>query len=100
MNYDESTLVLISIVFGVALFIVVQIKAPKVRLLGKNTTYVDKTRLPSLLKLLVVVALCSLPVGLVVTRKSLLIAEFIGLNLLFAVIMGSNLVLLRKRPDR
>jgi hypothetical protein len=98
MNYVELLLVLISFLFGTTLFVISLIKTPRVRIFGRNATQVDRARFPALIKFLLIVAILSILVGLVATRRLSFIAQFAGLNLLLGAIMGSNIFLLRERP--
>jgi len=97
MDYGQSILVLSSIVFGTILYVLKLIRGPKVRFFN-NTVYVDKSKLPILTKFLFGVAVASIPVGYVITRRTPLVLQYTGLNLLIGAIMGSNLILLRERP--
>jgi len=45
----QSLLVLMSLIFGISLFVIRTLKGPRVRIL-KNNTYIDLSKLPILLK--------------------------------------------------
>ncbi|HEU4966038.1 MAG TPA: hypothetical protein VFT53_00970 [Candidatus Saccharimonadales bacterium] len=94
----ESLLVVISLLFGISLFVVRTFKGPRVSIL-KNNTYIDVAKLPLLLKLLGAIALVSLPMGFLIGRNITLTLQFAGLNLLFGIIMGAGFTLLSERPQ-
>lgn len=91
-------MVFVSIVYLIVIFIVAQFKGPKVRIFN-NTTSFDKSKLPLMFKFLAIVTLASVLVGYIFTRRFGLILQFIGLNLLISIIMGSNIFLLRDRSE-
>lgn len=100
MKTDESILVLVSLVFGVVLFFATFLNKSRVGVLDSflsNDAHIDKTKLPALIKFLLIVALMSIPFGYIFTRRFSLVLQFVGLNLFFGVIMGTNLLLVRKR---
>jgi len=100
MNYDESVLVFSSIIFTIVLYILMLIKGPRISIL-KNTTYFDKTKLPTLFKILLVVVLLSIGIGFIVTQRLSLILQYAGINLLVSIIMVPSLTILRgQRPNK
>lgn len=98
MKNEEAILVISSFVFITTLYIIIMVRGPRLGLINKHA-YFDKTRLPQYFKFLAVVAVLSVPVGFLLTRKASLLPAYVGLNLLIAAIMGVNLFLYRRRSQ-
>jgi ABC-type transporter Mla maintaining outer membrane lipid asymmetry permease subunit MlaE len=95
MNNDsESILVFFSMILGFVLFAIALIKGPRITFMNPHG-YVDWARWKSLVKFLLVITVCSIPIGFIVTRDLLIVSKYIGLNLMFGIIMGSNIFLVR-----
>jgi len=96
MSNEESILVAVSIAFIIVLYVVTMLKGPKMGVVNKNVFF-DKTKLPIYLRFLFAVAVCSILVGLIVTRTPLLLLEFAGFNAVAGAVIGLNLFLYRHR---
>ncbi len=96
MKDTESLLVLLSLMFGILMYIFILIRGPRLGIINK-LAYFDKKRLPVYLKFLSIVIVASVSIGLIITRDTALLLKYVGLNLLFAVILGPNIFMYRRR---
>jgi len=99
MESKESSLVIISFIFTVVLYLVTAAKGPRVKI-TKNNVEFNKSNLPKFTYLLTAVALLSVGLGFLVSHNFLTAFGFAGLNLFIAAIMGVNLFLYRYREKR
>lgn len=99
-NIDsESFLVLCAFIFASILYLVAMIKGPRLGIVNKGV-YFDRTKVPSYIRFLAIIALLSVSLGYIVTRRVYLALGFAGLNLLLGAIIGLQLFLYRRLNDK